>query len=88
MNGLGQPLDVVRRMNFPEVARLYAYWEEAPPVAELLAMLAGAFTTWKPKAKNLTPNDPAFQAEHRKSLEKRWARGAVNPAQLFALQRQ
>lgn len=69
-------------MTLPQVFELFEYWNDFPPEHEFLAMFARVYTTWKPKNfKELTPEQQ--QDAHRKSLEERWAAGAMNPRQMF-----
>lgn len=35
-------------MTLSEAAALFSYWQESPPAGEMLAMLAGIYTTWRP----------------------------------------
>ncbi|MDB5405675.1 MAG: hypothetical protein JWL84_587 [Rhodospirillales bacterium] len=35
-------------MTFPQVGELFDYWRKSPPAHEMLAILTGAMTTWKP----------------------------------------
>jgi hypothetical protein len=65
-------------MTLPEALELFEYWQSSPPEHEMLAMFARTYTTWKPQAERLPPED-----EHRRSLEERWKAGAMNPKQLF-----
>ncbi|MGB8600868.1 MAG: hypothetical protein WCD42_01595 [Rhizomicrobium sp.] len=66
-------------MTLPDIYDLTDYWAENPPVHEMLAMLAGCYTTWKPSRRS------ASQDDQRKSLEERWKSGALNPAQMYQM---
>ena len=44
----------------------------------MLAMLASVYTTWKPNAEKLSPEEA-----HRRSLEERWKSGAMSVKQMF-----
>lgn len=65
-------------MTFVEVLDLFEYWRSFPPEHEMMAMFARVFTTWQPaNARAMTPE------EHMRSIEERWAAGAMSPKQLF-----
>lgn len=68
-------------MTFPQVYQIFEYWRSFPPEHEILAMLASVYTTWKPNAEKLTP-----QEAHRRSLEERWKSGAMSVKQMFESQ--
>ena len=69
---------VVREMTFRQVRGFFEYWEEWPPENETLAILAQSFTTWRPGG-----NRPITPEEHQRSLEQRWASGAMNAKQIL-----
>lgn len=62
-------------MRWRDARALVEFWQECPPQDEVLAILAQAFTTWRP---------PQAPGEHERSLEARWKSGAMNAAQLLA----
>jgi hypothetical protein len=64
-------------MTLPQVYDLFDYWADHPPVPEIGEILLRVYTTWKGRDK------PQPEAEHQKSLEDRWAAGAMNAKQLF-----
>jgi hypothetical protein len=66
-------------MTLPQVYDLFEYWQNAPPDNEMLAMLAAAFTTWRPNTKPMTDE------EHQASLEARWKAGAMNVKQMYEM---
>jgi hypothetical protein len=69
-------------MTYRDARMLFDFWQDSPPENEMLVMFARIYTTWKPKNfKELTPEEQ--QDAHRKSLEERWAAGAMNPKQMF-----
>lgn len=71
-------------MTLPEALEIFEYWNNWPPEHELLAMLTGAYTSWEPASrKNMTEQE--LQIEHRKSLEKRWAAGALDAKQIVEM---
>jgi hypothetical protein len=65
-------------MAFADARAILQYWAEAPPENEGLAILAQAFTSWKPARHQTTTTE-----DHQRSLEERWADGAMNPKQIF-----
>lgn len=68
-------------MPLPDALKLMGYWRSHPPVHELLAMLARAYTTWEP-----ADAAPMTEEQHRASLEARWRSGqAISPQQLFEM---
>jgi hypothetical protein len=76
--GLKKLPSEIRTMTLSQARRIFRYWESSPPEHEMLALLAGAYTTWKPaNARGMTPE------QHRASLEARWKAGAMNVRQLF-----
>ena len=78
-------------MTLPEYLELCEYWSVWPPQHESLALLLGAYTDWEPAQKpieEMTPEErakreAAMTVEHRRSLERRWKAGSMNPEQLF-----
>jgi hypothetical protein len=69
--------DAVRAIRFSDARALFAYWQDFPPDHELLRIQVMVQTTWEPKsAKAMTAEEA--EAEHRRSLERRWAAGAMN----------
>ena len=66
-------------MRISDARAIGELWVNAPPEAEMLALLAQVYTTWKPGgAREMTA------AEHQASLEARWRSGAaMNAKQLF-----
>jgi hypothetical protein len=62
-------------MGWLDARALVEFWRECPPQDEALAILAQAFTTWRP---------PQSADDHQRSLEARWQGGAMNAAQLLA----
>lgn len=47
-------------MPFPRALELFEHWQDTPPVSEMLHLLAGAFTSWKPGGKKAaTPEQMA-----------------------------
>lgn len=68
-------------MTFPQAVDMLEYWQQSPPEHELVAMFARVYTTWKPMVAGdaAAPKGNAQQ----KSLEERWAAGAMNAAQIF-----
>lgn len=65
-------------MPFRDARLLFKYWKDVPPENEMLTFFARIYTSWKPETERVPPED-----EHRKSLEQRWAAGAMNPKQMF-----
>jgi hypothetical protein len=68
-------------MPFRDVRHILEYWMERPPEHEMLITLAIQHFGWRPPTKPLT--EAEVIAAHRKSLEQRWAAGAMNPKQLY-----
>lgn len=65
-------------MRMRDARALSEFWQDCPPESEMLALLAQVYTTWRPvHARQMTPD------EHQKSLEARWASGAMNAKQLL-----
>lgn len=65
-------------MRMRDARALSEFWQDCPPENEMLALLAQVYTTWRPvHARQMTAED------HQKSLEARWAAGAMNAKQLF-----
>ena len=77
----------VKTMTLTEARELFAYWAISPPENEMLVLLATVYTTWRPKqigiSKERTEQD--IMIEHRRSLEDRWARGALNVRQMYEM---
>jgi hypothetical protein len=69
-------------MRYRDAHQILLYWDDYPPEGEMLAMLAGIYTTWEPASRQkLTEAD--IEAEHRKSLEFRWKTAqALSPKQM------
>lgn len=67
-------------MRFREARQVLEYWNENPPEHEMLCTLA-RMQGWEPRGK--PPTEAEVIAAHRKSLEQRWAAGAMNPKQLY-----
>lgn len=65
-------------MTFRQVRGFLEYWEQSPPEHESLATLVQAYTTWRPGG-----NRPMTPEEHQRSLEHRWAAGAMNAKQIL-----
>lgn len=65
-------------MTLPEAIELFEFWDNCPPENEMLAMLAQAFTTWRPAKKQVMTHE-----DHQRSLEERWASGAMNAKQIL-----
>jgi hypothetical protein len=66
-------------MRLSHAQQLLRHWQASPPENELLAMLAQAYTTWRPKDAS-----PKNLREHVASLEARWNSGeAMNIKQVF-----
>lgn len=78
--GLKKLPSEVETMTLPQALSLFEYWQEWPPEHELLAIAVSAYTTWKPASGRTVTDD-----EHRASLERRWAAGAMNPEQMAAV---
>ena len=69
-------------MRLSDARAIAELWKEAPPEAEMLAILAQVYTSWRPGGKELTEAEQ--QRRHRASLEARWNAGsAMNVKQLF-----
>jgi hypothetical protein len=69
-------------MTFRDARMLSKYWQDSPPEHELAALFARVQFGWKPLSeRSLTPEQ--IRDEHQKSLEARWANGAMNPKQMF-----
>ncbi len=66
-------------MTLPQAFQLFEYWDDHPPEHEALAIALRVYTTWGKDTKPLT------REEHQKSLEQRWAAGAMNPKEMFEL---
>lgn len=64
-------------MTLSHAREILDFWQEYPPENEMLCLLAQVYTTWKPKGE-MTAQD------HQRSLEARWAAGAMNPQQILA----
>ena len=71
-------------MTLGQARELFAYWRLVPPAHEMIAMLAQIYTTWRPEGAAAAPkSETEIIIEHRKSLEERWAAGALNVKQMF-----
>lgn len=69
-------------MRWRDARAILEYWCGAPPVTEMLALLARVYTTWRPAGKPMTEEEAreALMAEQ----EKLWRSGAaMNAEQLF-----
>lgn len=65
----------ISELTLPQALELFRYWNDFPPAHECLRMLA--------IAAGFDLGKPMTQADHRKSLEQRWAAGAMNVKQMF-----
>jgi hypothetical protein len=68
----------IRAMAFTDARAILSYWHHSPPENEMLALLAQCYTTWRP-----TGTAAMTREEHQRSLEQRWASGAMNAKQIF-----
>lgn len=68
-------------MPFRQARQILDYWKEDPPEHELLGLYARVRMGWKPNAKPVTEEEARIA--HRKSLEERWAAGAMNIKQMW-----
>jgi hypothetical protein len=67
-------------MRFSDALALKKCWDDNPPENEILAVLAQAYTTWRP----LSLRRPMTHEEHMADLERRWKSGHVlSPKQMF-----
>lgn len=70
-------------MRISDAREITNQWADAPPEAEMLALFAQVYTTWKPNSA-LPKTQEEADAQHMASLEARWKSGnAMNAKQLF-----
>jgi hypothetical protein len=79
-SGLKKLPSEVRGMRMSEARAITDFWCDCPPEGEMLALLAEVYTTWRPASRRVSD-----AASHRRSLEERWAAGAMNAKQLLAV---
>jgi hypothetical protein len=66
-------------MPFPQAVALIKHWDiENPPANEAIQIALRCYTSWGKE-----PPRPPTPEENRKSLERRWNAGAMNPKQIF-----
>lgn len=67
-------------MPLRDAIALLSYWDISPPEHELMSLFARIYTTWTPGGKAKTEEEA--RVEHQKSLEERWAAGAMSAKDL------
>jgi hypothetical protein len=67
-------------MTVPDAFEILGYWKTSPPEHEMLAMFAQIYTTWTPGGEPMTEEEA--RVKHQRSLEQRWAAGAMSAKDL------
>lgn len=69
-------------MSARDARAVLKYWRDCPPLHETLAVLAQAYTTWKPDSSR-PKTEAEAQAMHRADLDRRWKGGAMDARQMW-----